>query len=138
MSACRFGLSGIRPALVALLALTLPAGADELADFHAAVEQASAQYRVALSVLETSGPDETAAEVQRFREIWHAMIGRFGSKRPDGFADYDSFRASFTESDARIVGVLIVISAGRREAARDGLAPIGEMLSRLEERSAPP
>jgi len=129
-----------RVVLSALLALWLvaPAGADELADFRAAVERASAQYRVALQVLESSGPDETAAEVQRFREAWHAIMDKFGTNRPSAFDDDDLYATTLTEIDARVVGALIVIGIGRREAARDALTPIGDTLSRLQARSAPP
>jgi hypothetical protein len=39
--------------------------------------------------------------------------------------------------DMRLVGVLLVIDMGNRDAARDGLAPIEETLSQLSARSAP-
>ena len=39
--------------------------------------------------------------------------------------------------DTRLVGVLLVVDMGNREAARDALAPIQETLSRLSARSAP-
>jgi hypothetical protein len=124
--------------VLALALFVCPAAADELADFHAAVEQASAQYNVAVRTLETSGPDETAAEVQHFRELWQAMIERFGPNRPAVFADDERYSLMMTDIDARIVGALIVISAGRREAARNALAPIQDTLSWLETRSVPP
>ncbi len=44
----------------------------------------------------------------------------------------------FMQVDARIVGALIVIDIGSREAARDALAPIADTLSRLRTRSEPP
>jgi hypothetical protein len=43
----------------------------------------------------------------------------------------------FTVIDARLVGVLLVIDMGNRDAARAGLAPIQETLSDLSARSAP-
>ena len=45
--------------------------------------------------------------------------------------------ATFMQVDARIVGALIVIDIGSREAARDALAPIAETLAALSARSAP-
>lgn len=112
------------------------ASADELADFHAAVEMATVQYRAALTALETQGPEETAAEVQRFRAAWQDIAERFGGHRPAVFADDESYGAMFTVMDAQIVGALIVINAGRQEAARKALAPIREKLADLAARSA--
>jgi hypothetical protein len=131
-----------RPALwpILLLALAWPVAgrADALADLHAAVEDAAAQYRVAMSTLESSGREQTALEVQRFRSAWQAVMDRFGSNRPADFATDEEFPSVFMQIDARIVGALIVIDIGSRDAAREGLAPIGEILSRLQARSAPP
>jgi hypothetical protein len=119
--------------LVALLAMcgALPAAADELADFQAAVTEATAQYRVAMTTLETRGREETSAAVHRFREVWQTVIDRRGSVRPPAFADDDQFAGMFMQVDARIVGALIVIDIGSRDAARDALAPIAESLALL-------
>jgi hypothetical protein len=65
-----------------LAAVPLSAGADDLEDFDAAVERAELQYRVALRTLETSGRDETAAEVGLFREAWQHVIAQLDSNRP--------------------------------------------------------
>jgi hypothetical protein len=129
----------MRAALVALSAglLASYAGADELADFRTAIDRANAQYQHALRVLETRGREETTVEVERLRESWQAVIDRFGSKPPAPYADDDLHAITFTEIDARIVGALIVIGFGSREAARDALAPIGETLARLRVKSAP-
>src|SRR5262245_2153408 len=108
--------------------LAPPSSADELADFHAAVEQASTQYRVAMSTLDTRGREETSAAVQRFREFWQVVIDRHAANPA---AEGDADAAMFMQVDARIVGALIVIDIGSREAARHALAPIGEALSQL-------
>jgi hypothetical protein len=113
------------------LALSVPAPADELADFHAAVEQASAQYRVAMVTLETRGREETTAAVQQFRQAWQSIIDRFGANRPPAFANDEQNAGMFMQVDMRLVGALIVIDIGSREAARDALAPIQETLTQL-------
>jgi hypothetical protein len=125
--------------LIALLAASPapPAYADELADFHAAVAQASTLYRAAMTTLEARGREETSAAVQRFRQSWQVLADRFGSNRPAAFADDEQYAAMFMQVDTRIVGALIVIDIGSREAARDALAPIAETLSQLSARSAP-
>ncbi len=120
-----------------VLALAMPARGEELADFHAAVEQATAEYRVAKATLETRGQAETAAAVHRFRDAWQGINERFGKNRPAAFADDEQYDSMFMLVDMRLVGVLLVIDMGNRDAARDGLAPIEETLSRLSARSAP-
>jgi len=131
---------GCRLVPAALCALTLAqlARTDELADFHGMVEQASAQYRLAMTTLETQGQQETAAAVHRLWEAWQSIADRFGKNRPAAFADDEQYSAMFTTIDMRLVGILLVIDMGNREAARNALAPIEETLSRLSARSAPP
>ena len=132
------GLRGLAAALlVALVAAASPTPADELADFHAAVERAAGEYRLALRTLETRGQDETAAAVHRLRAAWQAIGERFGANRPAAFADDENFAGMFMQIDVGLVGVLLVIDLGNRDGARAALAPIGETLARLAARSAP-
>lgn len=115
----------------------LPAAADELADFHAAVELAASEYHAALHTLDTRGREETAAAVSRFRQSWQVVIDRYADHRPEALADDQTLAATFMQVDARIVGALIVIDIGSREAARGALGPIAETLAGLSARSAP-
>jgi hypothetical protein len=130
---------GRRLAMAALLvpALSLSVRSDELADFHRAVEEATAEYRVALATLETSGQAETSAAVQRFRQAWQSLNERFVKPRPAPFSDDPDYPTMFMQVDVQLVGVLLTIDMGNRDAARNGLSPIGETLSRLSTRSAP-
>src|SRR5882757_3762538 len=110
-----------------VFALSLSVRSDELADFHAAVEQAAAEHRLAMDTLETSGQRETAAAVQRLRQTWQAINERFtGEHRPAPFADDEQYPTMFMQVDVRLVGVLLTIDMGNRDAARSGLAPIRE------------
>ncbi|MCC6779225.1 MAG: hypothetical protein IT537_21785 [Hyphomicrobiales bacterium] len=120
---------------ISLIAATAPSRSDELADFHAAVTEATAYYRVAMSTLETGGREETSASVHRFRASWQALVDRFSKHRPEPFTDEEQFSAMVTLTDSRLVGALIVIDIGSREAARSALAPIGETLADLSARS---
>lgn len=129
-------LSGVVLA-IGLIASPASSRSDELADFHAAVAEATANYRAALSTLETRGREETSAAVHRLRESWQALVDRFGRHRPEPFADDEQFSAIVTLTDSRLVGALIVIDIGSREAARGALAPIGETLADLSTRSEP-
>jgi hypothetical protein len=111
------------------------AAADELADFHAAVEDATLAYNSAMSTLETKSQDETAAAVHRLRETWRAIGERFGTRRPDGFAGDENFPTMFMQIDVSLIGVLLVIDLGNRDGARAGLTPVGEILATLSARS---
>jgi hypothetical protein len=128
-----------RLVLAALLALALPFGvcADQLADFHAAVEQATTQFRDAQAILETSSQADTSAAVNRFRQSWQSINDRFGSNRPAAFQDDEDFLTTFVLVDVRLIGVLLTIDMGNRDAAREGMRPIEEILARLSARSAP-
>lgn len=124
-------------ALAALLALPVPGRADQLADFHAAVKEASEQYRIAMDMMETRGQAETADAVHRFRASWHAISERFGKDRPAPFKGDEQYGTMFMLVDARVIGVLLAIDLGNRDAARSGFAPIRETLVDLSTRSAP-
>ncbi len=129
----------LRAALVAVACCVgaLPARADELRAFHAAVEQAAAEYRAAMATLETQGQEETKAAVNRLRQTWQSINDRFGRNPPAPFADDEQYSATFLLVDTRLIGVLLVIDMGNRNAAREGLAPIEATLSRLNTWSAP-
>jgi hypothetical protein len=131
---------GRRLALAAMFVFALSFSvvrSDELADFHAAVEQATADYRAARATLETSSQAETAAAVNRFRQAWQSLNDRFGTHRPAAFADDQDFVTTFMLIDMRLIGVLLTIDMGNRDAARDGLASIEQTLAQLSARSAP-
>jgi hypothetical protein len=116
-----------------LSAAPLAAGADDLEDFAEAVERAELQYRIALRTLESSGREQTAAEVRLFREALQHVIARLDSNRPAQFESDSSYAATMMQIDTAIVGALIVIDIGSRESARAALEPIGERLAKLRE-----
>jgi hypothetical protein len=132
-------INALRPVLLTLLLAITPIGvaADDLADFSKALERAELQYRIALRTLESAGRDETATEVRLLREAWQNVITRLDHNRPAQFEGDDSYAATMMEIDVSMVGAMIVIDIGSREAARAALAPIGETLAKLRERAAP-
>ena len=111
-----------------------PAGADERSELEAAFKVANAQYQVALKTLETRGREETAAEVHRLRESFQAVIERFNANQSALGLDAD-YAGALLQFDVSIVGVMLVIDFGSREAARDALTPIGQSLAELEARA---
>jgi hypothetical protein len=110
------------------------AGADERAELEAAFKLAGAQYQIALKTLETRGREETSAEVGRLRETFQAVIQQFDANRAALDLDQD-YAGMLMQLDVSIVGVMLVIDFGSREAARDALTPIGESLAELGARA---
>jgi hypothetical protein len=124
----------------ALLAATLilpslSANADERAELQAAFRVATAQYQVALKTLETRGREETANEVSRLREAFQAIIAKFDANRAASGRDQE-YAGLLMQLDTSIIGVMLVVDFGSREAARDALVPIGRSLSELAARAA--
>jgi hypothetical protein len=127
--------NALRTIVLALIlsAASLTAGAEDLKGFADAVERAELQYRFALRTLESSGREQTAAEVRLFREALQDAIARLDEHRSKADADV-SYAATMMQIDTAIVGALIVIDFGSRESARAALSPIGETLMKLRER----
>jgi hypothetical protein len=129
-----------RTALCAVLVLASPAVslADDTTEFRAALATATMQYRVAMNTLEHSGQEQTAAEVREFRAAWQAVIDRAGTNRPAAYATTEKFFSMALQVDTSIVGALLVIDLGSRDAARKALAPIEEVLLRMQDGAAAP
>ncbi len=131
---CRLGPVVLITALLVQWPISA-AGADERADLEAAFTLASAQYQVARKTLETRGREETSAEVSRLRETFQAVIQQCDANRAALGLDQD-YAGMLMQLDGSIVGVMLVIDFGSREAARDALTPIGQSLVELQARAA--
>ena len=130
---CRLGTAILITALLVQWPISA-AGADQRAELEAAFKLASAQYQVALKTLETRGREETSAEVGRLRETFQAVIQQFDANRAALGLDQD-YAGMLMQLDVSIVGVMLVIDFGSREAARDALTPIGASLAELGARA---
>jgi hypothetical protein len=100
------------------------ARADDLADFNAAVEGASAHNRVAIGYLRTGNTDLASREIDRLRDAWSRLTERFSGNRPAAFADNTLYGKLFTVVNATLVGADIMLKTGRIDAARDSLNAI--------------
>lgn len=122
-----------RAALVVLTLLASPAdaSADELADFNAAVERASAHNRVAIGYLRTGNIDLASLEIDRMRHAWSAVVSRFGGKRPAAFKDQTQFTTVMTDVNVRLVTASMFLGSGRPDNAAQSLSGIRTELSRL-------
>jgi hypothetical protein len=127
-------------ARIACLVLTLLGGAltahgDELDDFNAAVEAASAHNRVAIGYLRTGNADLASLEIDRLRDSWMRLTERFSGKRPSAFEGSALYSNLFTGVSARLVGADIMLKTGRLDAARDALDAIRGDLYELRKAS---
>jgi hypothetical protein len=106
-----------------LMALAIAGGAraDDLADFNAAVEAASAHNRVAIEYLRNGNADLAAMELDRLREAW-AKVG--ARKRPAVFEGDALYTLVMTDIATRLVTADLMLNVGRPENARQSLLGI--------------
>jgi hypothetical protein len=121
--------------IIALLAASRSARADDLSDFNAAVESASAHNRVAIGYLRTGNVDLASLEIDRLRDAWGKLTEHFSGKRPSAFADNTLYSKLFTSVSARLVGADIMLKAGRLDAARNALDAVRGDLYDLRKQS---
>jgi hypothetical protein len=121
--------------LPVLLSLSLPAQAGQLAAFNAAVAEAYAPYRGAVSYLRTGNLDLAALELEAAAARWSAVVERFAAAPPDAFADDPAWRASLMNLSRRFDKAIQAIDAGDPETARSLLAPVRGTLGALRRRN---
>ena len=110
--------------ILALLGSSWRACADDLADFNAAVEAASAHNRVAIGYLRTGNADLASREIDRLRDAWARFTERFSGQRPGAFADNALYGKLFTVVNAQLVGADLMLKTGRPDAASNSLNAI--------------
>jgi hypothetical protein len=130
MSVCRH-----LAAILGLVVATGSAGADELTDFHAAIEQAASHNRVAIAYLRTENVDLAALELDGLRQAWSAFATRFGKSPPAGLRDNPLFATTLVDVPVRVVAASMMIDMGRPDLARDSLLAIRNELSTLRRTS---
>jgi hypothetical protein len=120
--------------LLFLGALFLPAvaGADELADFNAAVENASAHNRVAIGYLRTGNTDLASLEIDRTREAWRVVVATHG-KPPAAFKDRTRYTTVLTDVSVQLVTADLMLNSGRPANAAQALGAIRAELSNLRQ-----
>ncbi len=116
-------------ALIVILAVG-PARADDLADFNAAVEAASAHNRVAIGYLRTGNTDLAGLEVDRLRQAWARVAER---KRPDAFKDTTLYVTVMTDNATRLISADMMLTMGKPDVARDALIGLRDNLYKLRQ-----
>jgi hypothetical protein len=132
--------AALRPVVLTgavLLTLAAPARGDTLTDFRTALAEASARYDDVAAAIATGTQEEAKAAVHQLRGAWQDINVRFTGNRPAPFVGDENYGTMFMQVETRLVGVLLVIDMGNRDAARAGIAPVEEMLTQLKTRSEP-
>lgn len=119
-----FWLARIACLTFALLGSGFAVKADDLADFNAAVELASAHNRIAIGYLRTGNEDLASLEIDRLRDAWIKLTERFSGARPEVFAGNPLYGKLFTAVNARLVGADLMLKTGQLDAARSSLDAI--------------
>jgi hypothetical protein len=119
----------MRMAVLALaVLLAAPALADDLDDFHRAIEAAMSHHRVALGYLRTGNIDLAALELEGLRGAW----GKVSTlPRPAAFRDKERYTGTLLEIAAGLVGTSLVLNMGRADVARESLEKVRKSLSDL-------
>jgi hypothetical protein len=129
------GLCRLSAAILGLAIATISVGADELTDFHAAIEQAASHNRVAIGYLGTENIDLAAFELDGLRQAWSAFAARFGKLPPAGLRDNPLFATTLADVPVRAVTASMMINMGRPDIARDSLLAIRNEISALRRAS---
>jgi hypothetical protein len=116
-------------ASVALLAGLGTARADDLALFHAAMEDVASHNRVAIGYLRNENFDLALVELERMKDSWGAFAEKFGGNRPAPFGDSQLYVNMLVDVPTRIVTALIMINFGRPQIATNSLEAIREEMS---------
>lgn len=105
----------------------VPAWADDLADFNAAVERAAAHNRVAIGYLRTGNVDLASVELDRLRQAFEQVTAR---KRPAVF-DSKLYVKAMTDVAMRLITADMLLNSGRADPARQSLLAVRDDLYSL-------
>jgi hypothetical protein len=110
--------------LALMMAATVPAEADDLADFNVAVEAAAVHTRTAIGYLRTGNADLASLEIDRLRKDWSQLVQRFSGHRPKAFDGNNLYGKTLVGISARLVAVDLMLNTGRLDNAREGLEAV--------------
>jgi hypothetical protein len=119
-------------AFLGLLALGATATrADNLADFNAAVEVASAHLRTAQGYVRSGNVDFAALALERADTAWRDLVGRSAASPPAPLAGNPLFGTTLTTVATHLVAARMFLASGRHEATADALQAIRQDLAAL-------
>lgn len=127
-------------AVAALTTFHVPARADDLAGFNAALEEFASHNRVALGYLRTGADDLAAIELERTKAAWDKVVKTYGATPPAALKGNPQFNPTLTSVRKHIADALVLANSGKTGAdmegrARRSLQRIREELSALRKAS---
>src|SRR5262245_12196919 len=112
--------------LIALLAAA-PARADDLSDFHAAVETAMVGRRALTAQIVDGNRQRAMVELEGMREAWGKVAAL---PRPAAFAQ-ERYTATMLDISTRMVAMALVMNLGRPDVVLESLEAVRTSLSQL-------
>lgn len=125
----------VAAAVAALILCVRVAAADDLDLFNAAMEDVAGHNRAALDYLGSGKVDLGALEMERMRESWGALAGRFGGTRPQAYRDNPLYVTVMVDVQTRLIGGFLMLKMNRPDLARDGLVAIRKEISDMRRAS---
>jgi hypothetical protein len=124
------------PAILLAGALSLGfAKADDLTAFNAAIERAADHNRVALGYLRTESFDLAAFELDKMKDAWGDVTGKFGGNPPALLRDNPLYTEAMVDVPTRIVTAMMMVNLGRADVAGNSLEAIRLELSKMRRES---
>jgi hypothetical protein len=119
-------------AILGLLALgTAATRADDIADFNAVVEAASAHLRTAQGYLRSDNVDLATLALERADTAWRDLVGRSAANPPAPLAGNPLFGTTLTTVATHLVAARMFLASGRPEATAEVLQAIRQDLAAL-------
>src|SRR5262245_3007915 len=104
-------------AILGLLALgAVAARADDIDNFNAAVEVASAHLRTAQGYVRTGNVEFATLALERANTAWRDLVGRSAANPPGPLAGNPLFGTTLTTVATHLVAARMFLASGRPEA----------------------
>jgi hypothetical protein len=135
---CRHRELSLFQAVLLAGALTFGAGAakaDDLTAFNAAIEKAADHNRVALGYLRTDSLDLASFELDKMKNAWGDLTGKFGGNPPAPLRDNPLYTEALVDVPTRIVTAMMMVNIGRTDIAGNSLQAIRLELSKMRRES---
>ncbi|MGZ3411360.1 MAG: hypothetical protein ACXWJW_12835 [Xanthobacteraceae bacterium] len=122
-------------AFAAIVLGARPAKADDLTAFNAAIERAAEHNRVAIGYLRTESLDLASYELDKMKDAWGDLTGKFGGSPPQPLRDNPLYTEALVDVPTRIVTAMMMVNIGRTDIAGNSLQAIRVELSKMRRES---
>jgi hypothetical protein len=122
-------------AIVAVLALVLPALAGPIADYEAAFRSGYADYRNALFATNTKNPEGSAKAMAAFEARWSELFARYRTNPPPQYAEDPKWGDTLNEVSAILARAKAEIAKGDLAEAHETLESARDVFAALRARN---